>query len=182
MAVVRAAGWRPVPAVGCPPAAAWGSDGAPGRRGLSAAPAARGAQRLRCGALAPCQDRCVRAAPCVPSGHSGASRRFHAARGGHVWLSLSGPRRSRPPSASLPSPAPPSACPRLGLPSTCGHRGLAVSRSRPAVQLHQPRTLPWMGTLFPSQAAEASGGREEQRQSDEGKTDSDPRKKLPRRE
>lgn len=50
------------------------------------------------------------------------------------------------------------------------------------MQLHQPRTLPWMGTLFPSQAAEASGGREEQRQSDEGKTDSDPRKKLPRRE
>lgn len=50
------------------------------------------------------------------------------------------------------------------------------------MQLHQPRTLPWMGTLFPSPAAEASGGREEQRQSDEGKTDSDARKKLSKRE
>lgn len=45
--------------------------------------------------------------------------------------------------------------------------------------LRQPRTLPWMGTLFPSQAAEASGGREEQRQSDEGKTDSDPGESFP---
>lgn len=46
------------------------------------------------------------------------------------------------------------------------------------MQLNQPRTLPWMGTLFPSPAAEASGGREEQRQSDEGKAGSDTSKKA----
>lgn len=49
------------------------------------------------------------------------------------------------------------------------------------MQLNQPRTLPWMGTLFPSPAAEASGGREEQRQSDEDKAGSDASKKLSKR-
>lgn len=73
------------------------------RRGLAAAGSAA---PFGGGPLARWQDS-LRASLCLAV-RSGTSRRVHAASGGRVWTSLSGPARAGPLSASLPYPAPPS--------------------------------------------------------------------------
>lgn len=159
----RLCGWRAggVSPRGHPPwAAAWGSDGAPrpGRRRPQAAPAARGPQRPSDAARSLLAGTGV----CAPLRACGSWWRF-----AQVSRGQRGPRLAEPPWAP----------PRPGLP-------LLLSRPRPrpprgrgwgsrhlwALRLgcfqepagraaDQPRTVPWMGTLFPSPAAEASGGR-----------------------